>query len=91
MLFTKLLVVVVIATLDRQKKPQIQNKRTQTRTFSKHLIKNLDHQIDFNNVNILALSDKWHKLLIKETLLIQNQKPLLNIDQSLILLYLFNT
>ena len=31
-----------------------------------------DYRIDFNNVNILARSDNWRKLLIKETLLIQN-------------------
>ena len=58
---------------------------------SKHLIENPDHQIDFNNVNILAHSDNWRKLLTKETLLIQNQKPLLNTDQSSVPIHLFNT
>ena len=47
----------------------------------KHLIKNPDHLINFNNINVLADSDNWRKLLIKETLLIQNQKLSLNIDQ----------
>ena len=37
----------------------------------KHLIENLDNRLDFNNVNW----DNWRKLLIKETLLLQNQKP----------------
>ena len=35
MLYTKLLVAVAIATMDRQKKSQNQNKRTQSRTFEK--------------------------------------------------------
>ena len=39
------------------------------RDVSKHLIKNPEHRIDFNNVNILAHSDNWSKLLIQETLL----------------------
>ena len=57
---------------------------------SEHLIENPDHRIDFNNVNSLAHSNNWRKLLIKETLLIRNQKPSLNIDQSSVTLYLFN-
>ena len=56
---------------------------------SKHLIENPDDRADFNNVNILAHSENWRKSLIKETLLIQNQKPSLNIDQSSVPLYLF--
>ena len=58
---------------------------------SKHLIENLDHQIDFNNINDLAHSHNWRKLLIKETLFNQNQTPSLKIDQSSVSLYLFIT
>ena len=54
---------------------------------SKHLIKNPDNNpdqpIDFNNVNILGYLDNWRKLLIKETLLIENQTPSISINQIL--------
>ena len=40
---------------------------------------------------ILAHSENWRKLLIKETLLVQNHKRSLNIDKISVPLYLFNT
>ena len=85
---------MTIATLDRKKETSNSEQKNglyKTDTdVSKHLIENLDHRIDFNNVNILAHSNNWRKLLIKETLLIQNQKPSLNIEQSSIL-YIYLT
>ena len=39
----------------------------------------------------ISFQDNWRKLLIKEIILIQNQKPLQNFDQSSLSLYLFNT
>ena len=58
---------------------------------TKHLIENSNHNINFNNVKILAQSNNWRKLLIKETLLIQYHSPNLNSDQSSTSLYMFNT
>ena len=71
MLCTKLLVVVAIATLDRQKNLAFRIKEHKTglskngTDVSEHFIENPDHRIDCNNVNILAHSDNWRKLLIK--------------------------
>ena len=40
-----------------------------------------DHHIDFNNPIVLPHASNWHKLLIKETLLIQEKQPQLNIEK----------
>jgi len=39
----------------------------------------------------LSQASNWRKLLIKETLYMQQKQPQLNIDKSSIPLYLFNT
>ena len=46
---------------------------------TEHLTENQDHVINFNDVIILAQSDHWRKLLITETLLIQNNCPSINV------------
>ena len=51
---------------------------------------NPNHAVCFNNPIILARSDHWRKLLIKETLMIQQRNPDLNSDKASIPLYLFN-
>ena len=95
MLCTKLLVVDDSYIGQTKRNLEIRIKKHNPKLFkndtdvSKNLIKNPDHQIDFNNVNFLAHSDNWR--LIKEILLIQSQKPSLNFDQSSVPLYLFNT
>ena len=58
---------------------------------TKHLWQNPDHHIDFNNPIVLSHASNWRKLLIKETLLIQEKQPQLNIDKTSTPLYLFNT
>ena len=49
---------------------------------SKHSTEKQDHNVNFNDVIILAQSDHWRKLLVKETLLIQNNCPNIDVDQS---------
>ena len=56
----------------------------------KKLTNNPNHAVCFNNPIILARSDHWRKLLIKETLMIQQRNPDLNSDKASIPLYLFN-
>ena len=58
---------------------------------SKHLTDNPDHKIDFDKTEIMAQTNHWRKLLITETLLIQNDNPNLNVDRTSIPLYLFHT
>ena len=60
----------------------------------KHLYTYPDHFMDFKNPEILASTFNYRELLIKETLLIQEQQPEINIDfipLFFIYLYLFNT
>ena len=56
-----------------------------------HLYSNPNHSIDFKNPKILAKDEYLNKLLIKETLLIQQTNPQLNTDKFSHPLYLFNT
>ena len=49
---------------------------------SQHLKNNPDHTMNFHSPEILAHSNNIRKLRIKETLLIQNLQPQLNIDNS---------
>ena len=58
---------------------------------TKHLWQNPDHHIDFNYPIVLSNASNWRKLLIKETLPIQNKQPQLNIDKTSTPLHLFNT
>ena len=55
-----------------------------------YLTDNPNHAVCFNNPIILARSDHWRKLLIKETLMIQQRNSDLNSDKASIPLYLFN-
>jgi len=58
----------------------------------KHLYIYPGHFMDFKNPEILASPFNYHELLIKETFLIQEQQPEINVDNfSTPLLYLFNT
>jgi len=57
----------------------------------KHLYTYLGHFIDFKNPEILASAFNYSKLLIKETLLIKEQQPEINVDNFTTPLYLFNT
>jgi len=47
--------------------------------------------VDFKNPEILASALNHRELLIKETLLIQEQLPEINVDNFPTPLYLFNT
>ena len=47
--------------------------------------------MDFKNPEILAFAFNHRELLIKETLLIQQQQPEINVDNFSTPLYLFNT
>ena len=79
--------------------PQTQKKDEQNPKKSNHqaadVIKHLytypDHFMDFKNPEILAFAFNYRELLIKETLLIQEQKPETNVDNFSTSLYLFNT
>ena len=56
----------------------------------KHLYTYPNHFMDFKNLKILASAFNYCKLLIKETLLIQEQQPEINVDNFSTPLYLFN-
>ena len=49
------------------------------------------HFMDFKNPEILASAFNYRELLIKETHLIQEQQPEINVDNFSTLFYLFNT
>jgi len=57
----------------------------------KHLYTYPDHFMDFKNHEILASAFNYRELLFKETLLIQEQQPEINVDNFSTPLYLFNT
>ena len=56
-----------------------------------HLQSNPNHRVDFNNPQILNSSPDKSKLLILESLCIQQLKPSLNLDSKSFPLRLFNT
>ena len=56
-----------------------------------HLQSNPNHRVDFNNPQILTSSPDKSKLLILESLCIQQLKPSLNLDSKSFPLRLFNT
>ena len=66
-------------------------RNVKTRTLLTHLFENSDHIIDFAKPKILATARNRSKLFILETLGINILKPDINVDQSSIPLYLFNT
>ena len=55
-----------------------------------HLHENPDHIMDFNNPKVLARDSNYRKLLIKETLFMQQNVPTLNSDTTSHPLFLFN-
>ena len=57
---------------------------------SQHLKNNPDHTTNFHSPEIQAHSNNIRKLRMKETLLIQNLQPQLNIDDSSNPIHLFN-
>ena len=57
----------------------------------KHLVENPNHQIDFSRPEILGYANDNTRLLILESLFIQEYEPELNIDSKSSPLSLFNT
>ena len=66
------------------------SKTPQDTDVARHLTDHPNHAVCYNNPIVLAGSDHWRKLLIKETLMIQRRNPDLNSDKASIPLYLFN-
>lgn len=66
-------------------------KLNQQSDVTKHLLENSSHKIDFENPDILCSSYNPKELLIKETLLIQQYEPDINVDVSSFPLYVFNS
>ena len=65
--------------------------KTGTQTdVTKHLLENPSHVINFNEPEILTTANHPRELLIKETLLIQQQLPSINVDESSTPLFVFN-
>ena len=64
-------------------------KSNQESEVAKHLLLNPSHSIDFNSPAIIGRSSSYRKLRIKETLLVQKYKPLLNLDETSLPIYLF--
>ena len=62
---------------------------TQTHV-TKHLLENPSHAFNFIEPEILITANHLWKLSIKETLLIQQQLTLINVDESSTLLFFFN-
>jgi len=57
---------------------------------TKHLIESHGHISDFIQPEVLTTASNLKELLIKETILIQQQNPDINVDESTLLLYVFN-
>ena len=57
---------------------------------AKHLLENPTHFINFNEPEILCSAYNFKELLIKETLLIHQLQPDINVDISSFALYVFN-
>ena len=58
---------------------------------TKHLLENPNHMIDFNDPEVLCSAHHTKELLIKETLLIQQYQPDIDVDGSSFPLYVFNS
>ena len=67
------------------------SKKCKNTDVTNHLYENSDHKIDFAKPKILGTARNRTKLFILETLSIDKLKPDINVDQSSITLYLFNT
>ena len=77
--------------LTRLNKHNPSSKKCKNTDVTNHLYKNSDHKIDFAKPKILGTARNQTKLFILETLSIDKLKPDINVDQSSITLYLFNT
>ena len=72
--------------------PRLREHQTRdTSEVCNHIQFNTDHKVDFNNPQILTHSPDKYKLLILESLFIQQLKPDLNLDSSSFPFHLFNT
>ena len=58
---------------------------------AKHLLENHTHFINFYEPEILCSAYNFKELLIKETLLIRQLQPYINVDISSFPLYVFNS
>ena len=57
----------------------------------KHLYTYPNHFMDFKNLEMLGSAFNYRELLMKETLLMQEQQPEINVHNFSTPLYLFNT
>ena len=53
-------------------------------------VDNPEHTIDFEHPEVLASASNLKELMIKETILIQQHRPDINVDDSSLPLYVFN-
>ena len=74
----------------RLKEHHLGNKTGTQTDVTKHLLENLSHVINFNEPEILTTANHPRELLIKETLLIQQQLPSINVDELSTPLFVFN-
>ena len=65
--------------------------KSQNTDVTKHLADNPGHNINFDQPEIMDTAHNLEQLLIKETLLIRQHSPAINIDDSSTPLYLFNS
>ena len=68
-----------------------EHQASDTSEVCNHIQCNTDHKVDFNNPQILTHSPDEYKLLILESLFIQQLKPDLNLDFTSFPLHLFNS
>ena len=68
-----------------------EHQTSPTSEVNNHLQANSTHTVDFNNPQILSYSQDKYKLLILESLYIQELNPDINIDSTSFPLRLFNT
>ena len=67
------------------------SNKTKTQTdVTKDLLQNPSHAINFNEAEILKTANHFRELLIKETLLIQQQLLSINVDESSTPLFVVN-
>ena len=68
-----------------------EHQTSYTSEVRNHIQSNTDHKVDFSNPQILTHSPDKYKLLILESLFIQQLKPDLSLDSTSFPLHLFNT
>ena len=57
---------------------------------TKHLLDYPEHTNNFEHPEVLASASNLKELMIKETILIQQHRPDINVDDSSLPLYVFN-